>query len=107
VRPSHVDDGVFYGADCAYSHQTCLCRDAFHRDTETQAEAPAYHAKVACSQEPAPTGIVLVAARSLGIASLVGQKWLQLIGWYRCARDVRLRHKADIDSDAEHVRFRG
>ena len=48
--------------------------DAFRRDTETQAEAPAYSAKAAGSRAAAATETVLVAAPSLVIASLVGQK---------------------------------
>jgi hypothetical protein len=61
---------------------------AFRRDTETQAEAPAYSAKAAGSRVGARTETVLVATPSLVIASLVGRKGRGnlLVAWYRCAR---------------------
>ena len=74
ARVSHADDGIFCGADCGCSRRTGLSGDAFRRDTETQAEAPAYSAKAAGSRAAAATETVLVAAPSLVIASLVGQK---------------------------------
>ena len=61
-------------ADCGCSRRTCLPGDAFRRDTETKGEAPPYSAKAAGSRAAAATETVLVAAPSLVIASLAGQK---------------------------------
>ena len=71
---SKMLNGVFYGADCGCSCRTCLPGDAFRRDAETQTEAPPYNAKAAGSRAAAATETVVVAAPSLVIASLAGQK---------------------------------
>ena len=85
------------GADRGCSRRACPSGDAFRRDAETQ--APPYSEKAAGSRAAAATKTVLVAAPSLVIASLgrAGKAAIICLSdGYRCARDVRRWHMADV-----------